>query len=117
MQNTQHPIYRIIFTQEDKIYEIYANYISEENLMGFIEVEELTFSETDSLLVDPVEERLKTEFQGVKRTYIPMHMILRIDEMAKQGPAKIKEQAHKDNIRHFPGAMKTSVKDSVKDKE
>ena len=68
------PIYRIIFSQEDKIYEIYAHFISEENLMGFIEIEELIFTEPDSVVVDPSEERLKTEFKNVKRSYIPMHM-------------------------------------------
>src|SRR3990167_799404 len=100
------PIYRVIFTQEEKIYEIYAQYISEDNLMGFIEVEELIFAEPSAILVDPSEERLKIEFQGVKRCYIPMHMILRIDEMEKQGPSKIKEPIVKDNVRHFPGAYK-----------
>ncbi|MFK3617755.1 DUF1820 family protein, partial [Coxiella burnetii] len=67
-------IYRIIFSQDEKIYEIYARYISEENLMGFIELEDLLFSEGNSVVVDPSEEKLKTEFQGVKRSYIPMHM-------------------------------------------
>lgn len=115
MQKNQEPIYRVIFTQEDKIYEVYANYISEENLMGFIEVEELVFNEAGSVLVDPSEEKLKTEFSGVKRSYIPMHMILRIDEMLKQGPAKIKEPStQRDNIRHFPGSFK---RQPVKEKE
>lgn len=106
------PIYRIIFTQEDKIYEIYANYISEESLMGFIEIEEIVFDKVNTIVVDPSEERLKTEFNGVKRSYIPMHMILRIDEMLKKGPAKIKEPSQsKGNIHHFPGAHKKPMKD------
>jgi len=107
MQKNQQPIYRIIFTQEDKVYEVYANYISEENLMGFIEVEELVFNEASPVVVDPSEEKLKTEFNGVKRSYIPMHMILRIDEMVKQGPAKIKEpSAQRDNVWHLPGSLR-----------
>lgn len=107
----EHRIYRVIFSQEDKVYEIYANYISEENLMGFIEVEELVFTEPNAIVVDPSEERLKTEFQGVKRTYIPMHMILRIDEMEKHGAAKIKEPSRKDNVRHFPGSYRKPATD------
>lgn len=115
MQKDQQMIYRIIFTQEDKVYEIYAHYISEENLMGFIQVEELVFNEASSVVVDPSEEKLKIEFSGVKRSYIPMNMILRIDEMMKQGPAKIKEPSlHHDNIRHFPNPFK---KQPVKEKE
>ncbi len=115
MQKEPQPIYRIIFTQEDKVYEVYAHYISEENLMGFIEIEELVFNEANSVVVDPSEEKLKTEFNGVKRSYIPMHMILRIDEMEKRGPAKIKEPStQRDNIRHFPGSFR---KQPVKEKE
>jgi hypothetical protein len=108
----QQRIYRVIFSQEDKVYEIYAQFISEESLMGFIEIEELVFTEPSAVVVDPSEERLKIEFQGVKRSYIPMHMILRIDEMEKQGTAKIKEPMRKDNVRHFPGAFRKPAKDS-----
>ena len=110
MQNKQ-CIYRIIFTQEDKVYEICVRYISEENLMGFIEVEELVFSESGSVVVDPTEEKLKKEFQGVKRSYIPMHMILRIDEMEKEGMVKLKAAASSDNVRQFPRVSQQPVKD------
>ncbi|MBW5802731.1 DUF1820 family protein [Coxiella endosymbiont of Ornithodoros amblus] len=98
-------IYRVIFSQDEKIYEIYARFMSEENLMGFIEFEELLFSEANSLIVDTSEEKLKTEFQGVKRSYIPMHMILRIDEMEKEGVAKIKGLTSKGNVHHLPNAF------------
>ena len=37
-------LYRVIFTQEDKVYEVYARYLSEESLMGFIEIEEFLFN-------------------------------------------------------------------------
>ncbi|AAO90591.1 DUF1820 family protein [Coxiella burnetii] len=104
-------IYRIIFSQDEKIYEIYARYISEENLMGFIELEDLLFSEGNSVVVDPSEEKLKTEFQGVKRSYIPMHMILRIDEMEKEGAAKIKGLTPKGNVHHLPSAFNKPAKD------
>lgn len=104
-------IYRIIFSHEEKTYEIYVKYISEESLMGFIEIEEFIFTEPTSLVVDPSEEKLKVEFHGVKRSYIPIHRILRIDEMEKQGTAKIKGPALKDNIHHFPGAFKRTAKE------
>lgn len=110
MQDKEH-IYRIIFSHEEKAYEIYAKYISEESLMGFIEIEELIFTEPTSLVGDYSEEKLKVEFQGVKRSYIPMHMILRIDEMEKQEAAKIKSPVPKDNVHYFPGAFKKPAKD------
>ena len=104
-------IYRVIFSQDEKVYEIYARYISEESLMGFIEMEELIFNDNSSVVVDPSEEKLKTEFQEVKRTYIPMHMILRIDEMEKRGSSKIKSPTAKGNVHHFPGVFNKKMKD------
>jgi hypothetical protein len=95
-------LYKVVFTQYEKIYEIYARYISEDTLMGFIEVDEITFNEASSIVVDPSEEKLKNEFRGVKRSYIPMHTILRIDEVPQQGIAKIKDsKGDSSNISHI----------------
>ncbi len=96
-------IYRVIFNQEGKQYEIYARYISEDTLMGFIEVEELVFSKELSVVVDPNEEKLRNEFKGVQRFYVPMHAIMRIDEVAKEGQAVIRDSNDKQgNVSHFP---------------
>ncbi len=95
------PLYRVIFTQEDEVYEVYANYLSEDALMGFIEIEELVFSDASSLVVDPSEEKLRNEFKGVKRSYIPLHLLLRIDEVYKEGSAKIKSVGEKGNVHQF----------------
>ena len=35
------------------------------------------------------EENLKPEFEGVQRTYLPMHSVIRIDEVEKSGQGKI----------------------------
>ena len=79
------PIYKISFFNQGQIYEIYARHIYQSDLYGFIEVEELLFGERSGMLVDPSEEKLKAEFEGVSRSYIPMHSITRIDEVAKEG--------------------------------
>ena len=39
--------------------------------------------------MDPAEEKVKSEFQDVKRTYLPLHAVLRIDEVRKHGVSKI----------------------------
>src|SRR3989338_10837345 len=84
------PIYRVLFIQNDKQYELYSKYLTEESLMGFIEIEELIFQDTKSgIVVDPAEEKLRVEFKGVKRSYIPLHTILRIDEVVKEGAARM----------------------------
>jgi len=82
-------IYRIVYFVQGQIYEIYARQVTQGHLFGFVEVEELLFGERTQVVIDPSEERLKSEFEGVHRTYLPMHSVLRIDEVEKQGPAKI----------------------------
>lgn len=84
-----HPLYKIVFVNRDKVYEVYARQVHESGLYGFIEIEELVFGEQGSVLIDPAEEKLKSEFNGVKRTYIPLHAIVRIDEVEQRGTAKI----------------------------
>ena len=76
-------------------------------LFGFIEVEELLFGERSSVVLDPSEERIKSEFSGVKRTFLPMHSILRIDEVKKHGTAKITvlESGAAANVAQFPIPM------------
>ncbi|MFO7602786.1 MAG: DUF1820 family protein [Gammaproteobacteria bacterium] len=82
-------LFKVSFINQGKIYEIFARQIAQSSMYGFVEVEELVFGEKTSLVVDPSEERLKDEFAGVKRTYIPMHSVIRIDEVEKRGAAKI----------------------------
>ena len=82
-------IFKVMFVNQGKVYEIYARKVSHGNLFGFIEVEELVFGERSTVVVDPAEEKIKAEFNDVKRTYLPMHSVLRIDEVKKQGVSKI----------------------------
>lgn len=96
-------VYRIIFSNLDEIYDIYARKISESEMFGFLEVEEFIFGENTSLVVDPSEERLKVEFNHVKRSYIPMHSVIRIDEVNKQGTGTIRDKGHEDSkVSIFP---------------
>ncbi len=105
------PIYKVIFQNQNKVYEVYARQIFQSDMWGFIEIEEFIFGERSQILVDPSQEKLKNEFGGVKRSYIPMHSIIRIDEVEKEGAAKISEGAGGDtNISAFPmpGAIPSS---------
>jgi len=98
-------IYRIAFFNQGKVYELYARQISQGGLYGFVEVEELIFGERSGVLVDPSEEKLKDEFSGVKRSFLPMHAILRIDEVESEGVAKITSVG--DNVTPFPSPIYT----------
>ena len=97
-------LYKITFSNQGKLYEIYAKSVANSNLLGFIEIESLVFGEKTSLVVDPSEEKIKTEFEGVKRTYIPMHSVLRIDEVDKEGVSKI-SRAEGNNVTQLPNTV------------
>ena len=98
-------IFRIMFVNQGKVYEVYARKVSHGELFGFIEAEELVFGERSSVVLDPSEERIKGEFSGVKRTFLPMHSVLRIDEVKKQGTAKITVLEAGANVAQFPMPM------------
>ena len=104
---TNKTLYRITFAYLDAVYEIYARKVHESDMFGFLVAEEFVFGENTSLVVDPAEERLKMEFQDVKRTFIPMNAVFRIDEGNKQGVAKVREKsADMNKVTMFPGLGK-----------
>ena len=94
------PIYKISFFNQGKVYEIYAKHVFQSDLWGFLEVEEFVFGERSQMIVDPSEEKLKNEFTGVKRSFIPVQAVVRIDEVEKEGACKITE-ASAGNISNF----------------
>lgn len=99
-------LYKVIFYNMGQVYEVYARQIYQSDLYGFVEIEEYVFGERAQMVVDPSEERLKTEMDGVKRSYIPIHAIVRIDEVEKEGVAKISE-AKGQNVMAFPATGMT----------
>src|SRR3954469_13687984 len=100
-------IFKVLFVNQGKVYEIYARKVGHGGLFGFIEVEELVFGERSTVVLDPAEERIKREFEGVKRTYLPLHSVLRIDEVKKQGVSKI-SSLEGGNVAQFPVPMFSS---------
>jgi len=85
------PVYKVIFQNGNQIVELFARQIYQSDMWGFIEVEEFLFGERSQIVVDPAEEKLKTEFSGVQRSYIPLQSVIRIDEVAKEGVARVSE--------------------------
>jgi len=62
----------------------------------------LLFDEHTSLVIDPAEEKLKAEFDGTHRIMIPMHSIIRIDEVEKRGQNMIFDVEDTSNVMPFP---------------
>lgn len=99
------PVYKVIFQNGNQVFEVFARQIYQSDMWGFIEVEEFVFGERSKIVVDPGEEKLKNEFNGVKRSYIPLQAIIRIDEVDKEGSGKVSEaQGGSGNVASFPFA-------------
>ncbi|BCX89358.1 hypothetical protein MIN45_P1730 [Methylomarinovum tepidoasis] len=82
-------LFRVSFVNQNQIYEVYARRVYQADLYGFVVVEEFVFGESSAIVVDPSEEKLKAEFENVQRSFIPMHAVIRIDEVEQRGTAKI----------------------------
>ena len=95
MSKKENTVYKVIFSNKEEVFEIFARYVYPSDMYGFVEIEEYIFGERSQLLVDPSEERLKNEFSQVKRSYIPMQAIIRIDEVEKEGIATVKKSTNK----------------------
>jgi len=98
------PVYKVIFQNGNQVVELFARQIYQSDMWGFIEVEEFLFGERSKLLVDPAEEKLRNEFGGVQRSYIPLQSVIRIDEVAKEGSARVTDVRGNDagNVTRFP---------------
>ncbi len=96
------PIYKVAFLSQGEVWEVYARGVSHGGLFGFIEVEGLSFGDTSKVVVDPSQERLEREFEGVQRTYIPMHAVLRIDEVDREGAGRITQLDGDGTVTPFP---------------
>ncbi|SRR5258706_15258183 len=97
-------IFKIMFVNQGKVYEVYARKVSHGSLFGFVEIEDFVFGERSGVVLDPGEERIKAEFAGVRRSYLPLQSVLRIDEVKKQGVSKI-VALEGGNVMPFPNAI------------
>ncbi len=95
-------MYRVIFHNQSKVYELYARRVLQSDMYAFVEVADIVFGEQSQLVVNPGEEQLKSQFDGVSRTYIPIHSVIRVDEVEKEGTAKVLTPGEKGVVTPFP---------------
>ena len=95
-------VYRVIFHNQGNVFELYARSVSHGEMYGFVEVGEIIFGERTAILVDPSEEKLKGQFAGVKRTFVPIHAVVRIDEVERSGTNKMTAADDASNVAQFP---------------
>jgi hypothetical protein len=82
-------LYRVRFLNEGRIFELYARHVGQGSLFGFIEVADIVWGSKSEVIIDPSEQELRNEFNGVSRLHVPLHAVVRIDEVEKGGSAKI----------------------------
>ena len=76
MANKDQPksIYKVLFHSQGQVYEVYAHNIYQSDLYGFVEIEDYTFGNRSQMLIDPSEDRLRNEFEGVQRSLSLIHI-------------------------------------------
>jgi hypothetical protein len=95
-------LFRIAFLNHGKVYELFCSGVCTSGLLGFVEVSGLVFADQDSLVVDPTEERMRDEFDGVEILHLPMHSVLRVEQVRKKGPAVIRDRESGEKVTPFP---------------
>jgi len=95
-------LYRIAFFNHGKVYELFCSGVCSSGLLGFIEVSGLVLGEKDSLVVDPTEEKMRDEFDGVEVLHLPMHNVLRVEQVRKKGQAIIRDRESGEKVTPFP---------------
>lgn len=98
-------VFRVQFHNAGKIYELYVREVQRApHLFGFIELRSFLFHKPTQVVIDPSEEKLRVEFGEVESTCVPLHSVIRIDEVKRPGIAKIKE-SDGSNVTPFPGKV------------
>lgn len=96
-------LYKVTFLSNGKVYELHARQVSASEVWGFTAIADLVFdADGASLVIDPIEERLRDEFANTKVLHLPMHAIMRIEEVRQRGQLAIRDAATGEKITPFP---------------
>jgi len=95
-------LYRIAFLNHGKVYELFCTGVCTSGLLGFIEVSGLELGDKDSLVVDPTEEKMRDEFDGVEVLHLPTHSVLRVEQVKKKGQLVIRDRESGEKVTPFP---------------
>ncbi len=95
-------LYKVVFLNQGKVYELYSRGVSSSGMMGFVEVSDLVLDTGEGVVVDPVEERMREEFGDVETLHLPMHSVIRVEEVRKRGQSVIRDRESGEKVTHFP---------------
>jgi hypothetical protein len=95
-------LYKIIFLNQGKVYELFSEGVTSSGLWGFIEVSELVFESGEGLVVDPTEEKMRQEFENARVLHLPIQSVLRVEEVDKRGKCLIRDRESGEKVTPFP---------------
>jgi hypothetical protein len=95
-------LYKIIFLNQGKVYELFSEGVTSSGLWGFIEVSDLVFESGDGLVVDPTEEKMRDEFENARVLHLPIQSVLRVEEVDKRGQCLIRDRESGEKVTPFP---------------
>jgi hypothetical protein len=95
-------LYRVAFHNHGKVYELYCTGVTTSGLWGFLEISGMVFDNADSLVVDPSEERIREEFEDVEVLHVPLHGVLRVEQVRRKGQALIRDRESGEKVTPFP---------------
>ncbi len=95
-------LYKIVFLNNGKVYELFSEGVTTSGLWGFIEVSDLVFDTTDGIVVDPTEEKMRQEFDNARVLHLPIQSVLRVEEVDKRGQCLIRDRESGEKVTPFP---------------
>lgn len=95
-------VYKLIFFNHGKVYELFAEYVESSHLYGFIEARKLVFDSDSRVVVDPTEERLRDEFRDTESLLLPLQSVVRIEKVNKRGACVIRDRKSGDKVTVLP---------------
>jgi hypothetical protein len=99
---SKQPLYKVIFFNHGKVYELFCESVGSSGLWGFIEVADLVFETGEGLVVDPTEEKMRQEFSGARVLHLPIQSIVRVEEVEKRGKCLIRDRESGEKVTPFP---------------
>lgn len=95
-------IYKLVFYNQGKVYELFAEQVDSSHLYGFIEARKLMLEGGGTLVVDPGEERMREEFGDTEKLMLPMHSVIRIEQVGKRGECVIRDRESGEKVTSLP---------------
>ncbi|MCK9537622.1 DUF1820 family protein [Dokdonella sp.] len=96
-------LYKVTFLDQGKSIELYARRVASSDLWGFIEIGGLEFDPPgEGRVIDPTEERLREEFRDTRVLHLPLHAVVRIEEVTRRGTLAIRDAGSGEKITPFP---------------